>query len=353
MRVALVVATMVLLSAPVRADFDITDFSATGVSLSYPSPPAGQANQAAVVGPLLQVTPGVISNRGAVWTTDAQSVASGFSTLFEFEFLTSPSGGGGGSSDGLAFVIQNSSLEAIGDHASAMGYGGFATSPDNGIDHSVAIELDDFFNSNWGDPDGNHVSVHTLGVDPNSQDEVLASIGTSSAIPQFGQGTGVHTVQINYESGELSVFVDDLLTPALVVTVDLAAVLESDSGWIGFTGSGGGAYQITNVLSWSFANGGAPPTGDTFRRGDVNLDMSFDISDAVFALAALFTPGAPVPPCADGADCNDDGGFDISDAVFALAALFTPGAPTLPAPGSAACGLDPTVDTLTCATACP
>lgn len=96
------------------------------------------------------------------------------------------------------------------------------------------------------------------------------------------------------------------------------------------------------------------PSGDPeFRRGDSNADGNFDISDAVYSLAALFTPGAPSPSCADAGDANDDGGYDISDAVYTLASLFTPGAP-LPGAPHPTCGVDPTADTLDCASyPCP
>ena len=97
-------------------------------------------------------------------------------------------------------------------------------------------------------------------------------------------------------------------------------------------------------------------TGVEFRRGDANDDSGYDISDAVFSLASLFTPGSPFPACLDSADSNDDGGFDTSDAIYTLAALFTPGSSGPPAPGSMTCGVDPTTsDSLDCAayTGCP
>ncbi len=100
---------------------------------------------------------------------------------------------------------------------------------------------------------------------------------------------------------------------------------------------------------------GTTPVGALFRRGDVNIDGGFDISDPVSALAVLFTIGTPTPLCIDAADINDDGGFDISDAVYALAALFTIGSPAPPAPGAITCGEDLTADTLECVeyAACP
>ncbi len=89
-----------------------------------------------------------------------------------------------------------------------------------------------------------------------------------------------------------------------------------------------------------------------FVRGDANSDGSFDISDAVFALSALFTPGGVQPTCFDSADTNDDGQFDISDAVSTLGSLFVVGSapPPPPHPG---CGADPGTDSLDCGAFAP
>ena len=84
-----------------------------------------------------------------------------------------------------------------------------------------------------------------------------------------------------------------------------------------------------------------------FIRGDSNGDAGFDISDVIFTLAFLFTPGAPTPACLDAADANDDGAIDIADATYSLAALFIPGSPSPPAPHPG-CGIDPTLDSLMC-----
>ncbi|MCA8959955.1 MAG: hypothetical protein KDC38_05560 [Planctomycetes bacterium] len=84
----------------------------------------------------------------------------------------------------------------------------------------------------------------------------------------------------------------------------------------------------------------APPA---FRRGDANADGLFNISDAIFTLSALFTPGAPGPGCLAAADSNDDETFTIADAIFTLSALFAAGSPPPPPPGVSSCGPDPTV----------
>lgn len=109
----------------------------------------------------------------------------------------------------------------------------------------------------------------------------------------------------------------------------------------------------TNVLdlTWQYRETGSPPFelrftrlvvgGGGFRRGDANNDTTFDISDPVLALAALFIIGTAPPSCLDAADSNDDGTFDISDPVYSLASLFIPGSPPPPSPGPDVCGTDP------------
>ncbi|MEM7262806.1 MAG: hypothetical protein AAF488_12505 [Planctomycetota bacterium] len=116
------------------------------------------------------------------------------------------------------------------------------------------------------------------------------------------------------------------------------------------------AAEIIPLLQneMSFLINGGVVAGPEFRRGDVNDDAVFDVSDMVFALASLFIVGSDAPPCESAADLNDDGVFDVSDTVYGLASLFIPGAPLPPAP-AAACGEDPTDDPLEClaSSVCP
>ena len=84
----------------------------------------------------------------------------------------------------------------------------------------------------------------------------------------------------------------------------------------------------------------------SFRRGDVNMDNNFDISDPVRALLILFR-GETMPYCLDAADANDDGNFNISDPITMLRTLFQGGEP-LPHPGYSASGFDRSGDSLFC-----
>jgi hypothetical protein len=138
-------------------------------------------------------------------------------------------------------------------------------------------------------------------------------------------------------------------------------------------GYGTGSYYQTNPgfgntisQSWEFGGfggdqadlaaryiaalgGGGGPSGPEFQRGDCNADGSFNIADAIYTLASLFS-GGPAGPCADSCDANDDGGLNIADAIYTLAALFSGGpAPAPPSPGN--CGEDGTdTDALDCVT---
>ena len=113
----------------------------------------------------------------------------------------------------------------------------------------------------------------------------------------------------------------------------------------------GGVYDVVISCSGLVSNpiSFTIPAG-FFARGDCNQDGTFDISDAVSTLAALFILGTPEPPCVDACDVNDDGGFDVSDAVYGLASLFITGSPVPVTPGFPDCGPDPSDDLLECLT---
>jgi len=82
-----------------------------------------------------------------------------------------------------------------------------------------------------------------------------------------------------------------------------------------------------------------------FVRGDANLDLQVDLSDAVLTLESLFVRGEPLP-CPDAGDSDDSGVLDISDPIRTLGFLFTGGA--APPPPFPAEGFDPSADGLTC-----
>jgi hypothetical protein len=235
-RIALVTIVLLLRTTPTQADIAFADFSSlNNLTLN------GNAMQA---GAALRVSPAQPDKKGSVWYNAKQRVESGFTTIFQFRF----SDLGNGGADGLAFVIQNHSVTALGTGAGYLGYAG--------ISNSLAVEFDTWLNP-WpfNDPSDNHISVHTLGANPNSANEA-ASIGSTIAIPTLNNGA-VHTAAITYDgAGILKVFIDNMDTPVLSVNVNLASTLMLDDGkaFVGFTSATGWAYQNHDVLSWDFTD---------------------------------------------------------------------------------------------------
>src|SRR5215470_15623779 len=199
--VAIVLSCRVAAADTVLVNFP--DFSSTsGLSLQ------GATSK---VGNVLRVsgTSGA-NNAGSTWNTTQQPVASGFSTTFRFQ-ITQLSGvnddDGNNGGDGFAFVIQNSSGTALGATGGGMGYGG--------ITNSVAVEFDTFRNALTGDPNGNHISIHTGGTAANSNLEDH-SLGIAANLPNMSDGN-IHTAGILYTPGTMTISLDgaDVLTVPL------------------------------------------------------------------------------------------------------------------------------------------
>ncbi len=215
---------------------------------------------AQIAGGVLSVTPAQGSSLGAAWFPSRQGVGAGFTTTFTFR-LTGVANSG---ADGFAFVIQNVAPTAIGPGANGcrIGY--------DGLPNSVAVEFDTYFSTSCeagfiGDPDDNHISVHTRGTLPNSVAE-SASIGVAPGLADFRTGQ-IHTVRVRYTPGVLEVFYDNLDTPVLTTPFDLAGALTLDNGgaFVGFTAATGGAWEAHEILSWSFQPGSVVNPGDAER----------------------------------------------------------------------------------------
>jgi len=82
-------------------------------------------------------------------------------------------------------------------------------------------------------------------------------------------------------------------------------------------------------------------------RGDINVDGTIGLADAVYLLRWSYLGGS-APPCLDAADVNDDGqARGTSDAIFLLTWRYLGGSPP-PSSGTNECSLDPTHDRLDC-----
>jgi peptide-N4-(N-acetyl-beta-glucosaminyl)asparagine amidase len=187
----------------------------------------------------IRLTPDELFQVGSAWLPKKVKVGDGFITGFRFR-MDGQFGTGG--ADGFAFVIQNAGLDALGAFGDGIGY--------HGIPSSLAVEFDSYFNASRSDPNDNHVSVHTCGVNANSADE-SASLGAATNLPDLNDGSEHHVI-ITYFRGRLSVILDDA-TILSIPDLPLADILdENGEATIGFTGATGALSQSHDIYAWAF-----------------------------------------------------------------------------------------------------
>jgi hypothetical protein len=208
----------------------------------------------------LRLTQALEGQAGSAWVTQKQHLSCGFDTEFSFQM----SGGG----DGMAFVIQNAGLDALGGGGSGMGYG--SNGPD-GIPSSLAVEIDTFSFS--GEIPADHLSVQTNGIDFNNSED---SYSLGSVVPGVELDDGaVHTLRVLYADHFLWLFLDGASSPITTAFVDLEningnSILDPEgNAWIGFTAGTGLANQTHDVVLWSFTS---TPTSVADLNGDCAVD---------------------------------------------------------------------------------
>lgn len=213
--------------------FNVEDLSSTNL-----------VGNASLVGNVLRVTSSAPIQFGAAWLTTKLQVQTGFTAIFQFQIdslggITDPLGTTG--ADGFAFVIQNQSDSELGGPGGRIGYGG--------IPNSLAVEFDTWLNAEFSDPSNNHISVHTLGTKPNDVRQE-SSIGSVNPSITMSDGS-VHTVGIEYVPGTMRIFLDDLTKPVLMVSVQLADILDLDDGkaFLGFSAATASAFENHDILS--------------------------------------------------------------------------------------------------------
>jgi len=236
-------------------------------------------------GGVLRVTSANQNQHGSAWFKLQQPLSTGFTTAFQFQISkTNLREECAFPADGLALVIQNdpAGTGAIGytGNGQNMAYGNndvsAASGPGAAIRNSLAIELDTYQNTDYSDPDGNHIAVQSCGpnnastLSPNSADHNyecpdgnLAKLALQSLPAGMSLTDGLtHTITVNYlppgtcTSGcnNLSVYFDSTLV--LQTTVDITKQLNLTGGstaYLGFTAATGALVENNDIVSWSFS----------------------------------------------------------------------------------------------------
>ena len=195
-------------------------------------------NAATVSSNVLHLHQATGGNRGAAWMATQQGITNGFVNEFWFR-ITSKSGGG---ADGFSFIIAGTPQPNIG--SGGLSYGG--------ITNSLAVEFDTWMNSSEGDPDDQHIGVHSRGLLANTLNE-SASIGRVTPAADFSDNGIVHRVRIDYVPGTLRVFLDNFISPVLTVRTNLSTLLSLPDGraWIGLAGGTGASWENHDIWTWS------------------------------------------------------------------------------------------------------
>jgi hypothetical protein len=302
------IAALVVMGAvtPVLAQSpNFPNFSSVTTNLTF-------NGNAAQIGTVLRLTPAAQYQDGSAWFNTAQPVAGAFSTTFTFQ-LSGSTNTGFGPADGIAFVIQNSALTALGPNGCGIGFGGSAyCTPGSGIPNSLAVEFNTFNNGPGVDPSSNDVTIQNCtpagsptGANSVDQSCSIAFNDLTKLAPPINMADGnVHTVTINY-SGPTTTLLDVILdgidlfpktvaNPSGGVLFNMATIgLASGNAWVGFTAATGGGDDNQDILSWTFTPGAQSAT----LTVGVTSTLSFPNASGVTAYdyTALLTQPYPTP----------------------------------------------------------
>jgi hypothetical protein len=207
------------------------------------------------VGSVLLVGPATFDQIGSAYYTTQVNVGQGFATTFTLNMK--PSSGSGTTADGMSFIIQNSSVNALGTSTGQPGY--------DGIPNSLAVEFDTFYNPQISDPNNNHVGIQSCGTAPNSFDHGSScDLGLQPTLPITLADGNSHKVQITYlphtsGAGTFSIEIDSQHILSIGVNLATLLSLNGNDAWVGFTAGSGADFEYGTVRNWTFATVGSAP----------------------------------------------------------------------------------------------
>jgi len=197
-------------------------FTAAGIKLN---------GNAALNGTRLRLTTTTPTNqKGTAFFTTAVNVQS-FTTDFSFQ-LTTPN------ADGMAFVLQNTGITALGTGGGYLGYGGIA--------NSLAVKFDLYNNNGEGT---NSTGMYTGGAAPFTPALDLTSSGVNL------HSGDVFNVHMSYDGTTLTMSITDATTAATFSTswpVNIPTAVGGNTAFVGFTGGTGGLTATQEVLTWTY-----------------------------------------------------------------------------------------------------
>lgn len=254
----------IIVVAPATADLLVFDGFADTSLLQLNGATSAVATADGVV---LRVVPALPNQSGSAFSLATVNAAT-FSTHFRFR-LSDPDGSifdcnTETGADGLVFVIQSVS-SGVGGGGQGMGY--------EGIPKSVGVEFDTWCNGVNNDPSSNHVGIDVAGA----VDHGPGAPNTANIDPRFDDGS-LWYAWIDYDGTTLRAYLSQgpvqPFQPVLTREVDVPALLEQPTGYIGFTAGTGGDWGNHDVVYWEYTPYAPVCIGDFDGSGEVN---AFDL----------------------------------------------------------------------------
>ena len=161
-----------------------------------------------------------------------------FTTNFSFQLTAA-------NADGMAFVIQNQGLTAVGSAGGGLGY--------TGIPNSAAVKFDLYDNLGEGN---NSTGLYTLG-----QSIAIPAIDLTPSGVNLHSGD-IFNVQLVYDGSKLTLTITDASHPAQTFTtnwtVNIPAAVGGNTALVGFTGGTGGLTATQEIISWTYGTQANP-----------------------------------------------------------------------------------------------
>jgi hypothetical protein len=208
-----------------------------------------------------QLTDGGGSEAGSVFSDQKTDIRS-FTTTFTIQMSpgTSPM------ADGMTFVIQSNSPNALGFPGGGLGYGADTPVSEGGpvgIPNSVAVKFDLFNNQGEG---FDSTGIFSAGRSPTVRDPALPSTPTAlvpdQTVDMSGSGIDLQSgdvfqVTLTYDGTTLNETITDETQsthPSFTTSyaVNIPALVGGDTAYVGFSGGTGGLTTVATVQSWKF-----------------------------------------------------------------------------------------------------
>jgi hypothetical protein len=147
-------------------------------------------------------------------------------------------------SNGIAFVLQNQGLTALGADGGNLGYG--SATAGAGIQQSMAIKFDDHNNSGEG--------IDSTGLYINGAAPTIPATDLTPTGLNLNSGNVFHA-HMTYDGTTLIVTITDTVTAATATqsyVVNIPSIVGANTAYAGFTAGTGATFAQQNILTWNF-----------------------------------------------------------------------------------------------------